>query len=261
MRFQWLIVLCAVLMPQQVFAELAEKERELLRQYRDEFLRLTPGQDDFPADFAMGSKDSPVSRPVRKVRVENPFWIARYETTQEMYRLVMGENPSRWKGPRNSVEMVSASEAETFCRKVTQLLRDANHIAADEIVRLPTEVQWEYAARAGTTTAYSFGDRAEQLPRYGWFRGNAAGNDPPVGALAPNDWGLYDVHGYLHEWCRDAWKPSLAGDAQADADFCVVRGGSWKSPAEECTSHARRKTACKTRDDAIGFRCVIEKVR
>ena len=117
---------------------------------------------------------------------------------------------------RNSAEMMTSTDALTFCDKLTQELRTRKLIAEDELIRLPSEAEWEYCCRAGTDTAYSFGEMAQAagedvkqnqasiLDRYGWHTGNAAGNDPPVGALKPNAWGLYDVHGYLWEFTLDA---------------------------------------------------------
>jgi gluconolactonase len=180
-----------------------------------------------------------------------PFAIAKYEVTQELWQSVLGSNPSKWEGPRNSVEMVSRNEAEKFCRELTRILVVAGLIKRSEIVRLPTEEEWEFAARAGTKTKYSFGDDAKKLGDYAWFNGNAAGNDPPVGAKKPNAFGLYDMHGYLWEWAKPAENHKL------DAKQGVVRGGSWKDAAEILASDSRQVIAASLRDDAVGFRCVL----
>jgi formylglycine-generating enzyme required for sulfatase activity len=177
----------------------------------------------------------------------------------------MGSNPSRWKGPRNAVEMLTFDEAVDFCRRVTARLREAKLIKPGQVVRLPSEAEWEYAARAGTTTLYSFGDDAQELGLYGWSTHNAAGNDPPVGAKRPNAWKLFDMHGYLWEWCADNWHDTYA-DAPIDgtawtaggkADQRVLRGGSWKDPAAKLTSTFRRGAPRELKDDAVGLRCVL----
>lgn len=174
----------------------------------------------------------------------------KLETTQQVYRAVTGAEPSRWKGERNSVEMVSWDEASDFCRKATAKLRAAKLIAEDDEVRLPTEREWEMACRAGTATAFSFGDDSAQLGEFAWFTGNAAGNDPPGGAKRANPWGLFDMHGYVWEWCADD-----AGGRR------VIRGGAWTSTAAECRSDSRRVVKNGTRQPDIGFRCVLAKVR
>lgn len=173
--------------------------------------------------------------------------VAKYEVTQELWQKVMGENPSKWKGKRNSVEMLSYPEAVEFCLKATGLLREAKLIGAEEVVRLPTEAEWEVFAKAGTSTAWSFGDDVKDLDAHAWHTGNAAGNDPPVGAKKPNPWGLYDVHGYLWEWCSTA-------DGGA-----VLRGGSWKDAAEKLKSAFRQPARKDLKDDAVGLRCVLAK--
>jgi formylglycine-generating enzyme required for sulfatase activity len=250
--------------------EPATEQSKLLSMFRDEFLLITPGEGEFPAPFAMGRDDGPANeRPRHEVTFDYRFHVARYEVPQNLWETVMGDNPSKWKGPRNSVEMVSYADALVFCRKATDLMRAGGLIEPREVVRLPSEAEWEYVARAGTTTLYSFGDEASALDEYAWHTGNAAGNDPPVGAKKPNPWGLYDVHGYLGEWCSDAWHETYEG-APADgsawietgADDAgvsrrVLRGGSWKDTASSLTSSFRRAAAADTKDDAVGLRCVL----
>jgi lipoprotein NlpI len=229
---------------------------ELLKTFREEFVALKPGA------FQMGGA---AERPVHRVTFAAPFAIARYEVPQNLWEAVAGSNPSRWKGARNSVEMLSWNEAVAFSERATLLMRAAGLIEASERVRLPSEAEWEYAARAGTTGAYSFGDDPKELDAYAWHHGNAAGNDPPVGAKRANPWGLHDVHGYLWEWCADPWHDTYEGApadgsvwaAGGDAERRVLRGGSWKDGAERLTSSHRRAAPRGLRDDAVGLRCVL----
>lgn len=204
------------------------KELALLQTFHEEFVTITPGKGDFPAAEGLPSK----------------IGMAKYEVPQDLWEAVMGVNPSRWKGARNSVELLSFAEAEEFCNRVTARLQAAKLIDADEQVRLPREAEWEYAAAAGTKTRYSFGDDAKLLGDFAWYTGNAQGNDPPVGAKKPNAWGLYDMHGYLWEWCSSDKGP-------------VLRSGSWKDPARLLETKARREVAPTLRDDAVGLRCVL----
>jgi formylglycine-generating enzyme required for sulfatase activity len=199
----------------------AQEPQAVLKTFREEFVPIKAGM--------LGTVAVPA------------FQMAKYEVPQSLWEAVMGVNPSRWKGRRNSVEMLSYDEARSFCAKATDLMRRAELIDSSQVLRLPSEVEWEYAARAGTATKYSFGDDEKDLGAYAWFHGNAAGNDPPVGAKKPNPWGLYDVHGYLWEWCEGH----------------VIRGGSWKDDAPALESSSRKEVAAETRDDAIGLRCVL----
>lgn len=242
--------------------------RELLETFRGEFVKITPGQGEFPAEFVMGQEDGPTNeRPAHRVRFDTDFAVARYEVPQNLWEAVLGGNPSRWTGERNSVERVSWDDCQKFCRRATELLRQEKLIADDEQVRLPSEAEWEFFTRAGSTTRYSFGDDVAQLDDFGWHTGNAAGNDPPVGAKRPNPWGLYDVHGYLSEWCADNWHDTYEGapaDGAAwtidgDAKRAVLRSGSWKQKPEGLTSTARQPADKTLRDDAVGLRCVLAK--
>lgn len=255
---------------------------ELLKRFRDEFVEIAPGEKSrdgaisFPTKFKMGSDHVAHEKPAHEVTLKHRFAMAKYEVPQNLYEAVMGGNPSKWKGPRNSVEMFSWQDAREFCGKVTDLLRTEKLLGDDEVIRLPTEAEWEYCCRAGTTTLYSFGDsatkegdagnKASVLDEFGWHTGNAAGNDPPVGAKKPNAWGLYDFHGYLWEFVEDSWHDTYAGaptDGRAWTDSApkqiVIRGGSWKDHHSKLTSSARRPLALTEGDDAIGFRCVKAK--
>jgi formylglycine-generating enzyme required for sulfatase activity len=251
---------------------------KLLKTFVDEFVAIEPGNARFPASFEMGDDSGEsTERPRHKVTLSHPFAMAKYEVPQNLYEAVTGNNPSRWKGPRNSVEMMSWNDANEFCQKITKLLQSKELIGKDEIIRLPTEAEWEYCCRAGTQTKYSFGDKAQAetdkspkatlLSEYAWHTGNAAGNDPPVGALKPNPWGLYDFHGYLWEFTADGWSDSYA-DALSDGkrvpigdekSSIVIRGGSWKDSFEKLTSSRRRRLSRTDADDAVGFRCVKSK--
>lgn len=243
----------------------AADKAELLKTFRSEFVPITPGEGRFPASFQMGRDGGAASEaPAHEVKLK-AFQIAKYEVPQNLWEAVMGDNPSKWKGPRNSVEMLSFDDAQKFCREVTTLLREAKLIGATEAIRLPSEAEWEYACRAGTKTEYSFGDEVSRLNDFGWHTGNAAGNDPPVGAKKPNDWGLYDVHGYLWEWCADTWHDNYQGAPAdgstwiqgGDAARRVLRSGSWKDPGAKLASRYRRAGEVGLKDDAVGLRCVL----
>lgn len=239
----------------------------LFKGFVEECLLIEPGTDKFPASFQMGRHfEGPFALPELTVTLTQSFRISQFEMTQELYTAVMGKNPSRWTGPRNSVESMSFRDAEACCAKLTTQLLDAKLIPANEIVRLPTEAEWEYCCRAGTETRYSFGDAASIetdkdpvasiLNAYAWHTGNAAGNDPAVGVLKPNPWGLYDMHGYLWEFVShkhaDADSPTTT-----DKDTRIIRGGSWRDPASQLTCGARKPISDHAVSDAIGFRCVI----
>lgn len=255
-----------------------EKSPPLLKAFVEELIDITPGEGKFPKTFSMGSESGEqTEQPVHDVTFDYSFAIAKYEVPQNLYEAVMGKNPSRWKGPRNSAEMMTFQEAVQFCEKLTAMLHEHELIADDEVIRLPTEAEWEYCCRAGTKTAYSFGDEPRQpgdrdnkasiLNEYGWHTGNAAGNDPAVGTLKPNPWGLYDMHGYLWEFTQDDWSPDYE-QASADGSALSVenddkrpakkalRGGSWKDRHPKLRSSARMGIAADRGDDAIGIRCV-----
>ena len=151
-------------------------------------------------EFTMGSPESEKDRKDNEtqhlVKITKPYYLGAYEVTQEQYERVMGKNLSDSKGENKPVENVRWSEAVEFCRKLSE--------KEGVEYRLPTEAEWEYACRAGTSTAYSFGNDESQLGKYAWYRDNSISTHP-VGELKPNTWGLYDMHGNVWEWCQDLY--------------------------------------------------------
>ena len=199
--------------------------------------------------FVMGSPVTEDNRTVSEIQhavtITQPFYLGRFPVTQEQFESVMGKNPSMVKGPRQPVTMVSWLDAEEFCRRVGAKI--------DKLVRLPSEAEWEYACRAGTTTAYFFGDSDMLLGDYAWFKDNSedlpiknfASKVPhPVGTKKPNAWGLYDMHGNVSEWCQD-WLDKLPDQAQVDplgpaaGKARVLRGGSCNLSPGDCRSAFR----------------------
>ena len=194
-----------------------------------------------------------------EVTLTQPFYLSVYEVTQEQYERVMGKNPSNFKGPQNPVEEVSWDDAVEFCRKLSELPEEK---AAGRVYRLPTEAEWEYACRAGTTTKYSFGDSESELGEYGWFDKNSDRKTHPVGQKQPNKWGLYDMHGNVWEWCSD-WYGGYPKSAVTDpvggstGSARVFRGGSWSCGAAGCRSANRAGSDPSYRGDYVGFRVAL----
>lgn len=239
---------CAAQTEQRDTREPSKDADDLLTRFLSELVTVTPGEGIFPAS---------TSGPSGELRPSQPFQISRYETTQELYLAVTGSNPSRWKGPRNSVETVSRLDVERFCERLTATLRKRGELDASAVVRLPTDVEWEYCCRAGSEHPYCFGTLEElpgQLDRYAWHTGNAAGNDPAVGVLEPNAFGLYDVHGYL-------WEFVVTSDGNDDPRRPIswAMGGSWRDPAALLKADSRLPVPDYAAGDAIGFRCVVSR--
>ena len=219
-----------------------------------EFLWIPPGK------FLMGEKkDGQVD-----VTLSQGFWLGKCPVTQEEYQSVTGDNPSGFKkvGPRAPVEDVSSEDAAAFCRKLTELASLAGRAKTFQC-RLPTEAEWEYACRAGTTTQFSFGDSPSDLGDYAWYGKNSGMQTHPVGQKQPNPWGLYDMHGNVWEWCQDWYGPYPKGPltdptGPASGEYRGLRGGSWffSAPAT-LSSSFRNNNPPGLRNNFNGFRCVL----
>jgi formylglycine-generating enzyme required for sulfatase activity len=226
--------------------------------------------------FAMGSTSGKEDEaPVREIAID-AFLMDRYEVTQAAYAGFEDINGSHFQAPDLPVEMVRWDDAALYCnwRSKEEGLDPcydektfACNFAANGY-RLPTEAEWEYACRAGTTADYSFGPDSRELAQYAWFADNADKQTHPVGQKKPNAWGLYDMYGNVAEWCNDVYAKDAYQEGPAenprgpkDGPRRVLRGGAWNSRADDCRSAARAgqtpgsEDACFHRD-MIGFRCV-----
>ncbi len=205
-------------------------------------------------EFTMGSELYNDEKPLHKVRV-SPFAIGKYAVTQAQWKAAMGKNPSRFKGDDLPVENVSWNDVAEFLKKV------------DNGFHLPTEAEWEYAARAGTETEYCFGDDEKLLGEYAWFSDNSGSKTHPVGEKKPNQFGLYDMHGNVWEWCSDWYGRDYYAECQqqgvvtdppgpSSGSYRVIRGGGWDDNAVGCRSALRGNDAPDDHDDILGFRLV-----
>ncbi|MFM7055557.1 MAG: formylglycine-generating enzyme family protein [Planctomycetota bacterium] len=204
--------------------------------------------------FLMGSPDGESGRhsgegPQLRVEITWPFCMGRTEVTQEQWKQVMGTEP--WKdedsvreGDEYAASCISWDDAMEFCRRLSR--------KEGKTYRLPTEAEWEYACRAGTTTRFSFGDDESQLGRYAWFFGNAYNEGEKyahrVGQKHPNSFGLFDMHGNVREWCGDCY----------DGESRVLRGGSWSSVPHDVRCAYRDLATPEFGYEDDGFRLVLE---
>jgi formylglycine-generating enzyme required for sulfatase activity len=205
--------------------------------------------------FMMGSEGNESDeRPVHRVTISRPFYLGKYEVTQAQWQAVMGSNPSFFRGnPTLPVESVWWTDVREFIRRLNAMERGNKY-------RLPTEAEWEYAARAGTSTAYSFGNDPKRLGEYAWYKNNSGGKTHPVGQLKPNAWGLYDIHGNVWEWVRDWYgrypsAPVTDPRGPSSGTHRMRRGCGWNNAAPLCRT-ANRYSVPGYRDDFLGFRLV-----
>jgi formylglycine-generating enzyme required for sulfatase activity len=240
-----------------------------------------------PGRFLMGSPRSELDRRPGEDQVEvtltHGFWMGKYEATQGQWKRVIGELPGPLTaelpaGDDFPVGNVNFPEAEAFCRKLTERCRQSGELPKTWEFRLPTEAQWEYACRAGTTTATAFGDSLSS--KQANFKGKPYNGDEPgpslnraakVGSYPANAWGLHDMHGNIFEWCRDWYHRKLPGGTDPDLYLAaasatksehgdisrVRRGGCWADEGWPCRSAFRLRFEPQRRYDHIGFRVVV----
>ncbi|MDR1166234.1 MAG: formylglycine-generating enzyme family protein [Deltaproteobacteria bacterium] len=217
---------------------------------RDAFLLIPAGS------FFMGSpKSEDLStddeRPRHEVTVSKPFYLATYEVTQAFWVAVMGDNPSHFPGERHPVDSVTWDEARLFIQKL-------NGGSEGRQYRLPTEAEWEMAARAGSQTSYFFGNDRDHLGDYAWHDSNSDAQTHPVGLKKPNPWGLYDIYGNVREWVQDyygeyAASPQVDPTGPSSGGARVSRGGSWDCRGH-CRSADRESRAPDERSEIVGLR-------
>lgn len=210
--------------------------------------------------FEMGSESAPDEGPVHTVKFENGFYMGAYEVTQKQWISVMGDNPSKFPGEDRPVENVSWANIMVFINELNKLEGEGKY-------RLPTEAEWEYAARAGTTSDYYFGDNPELLDQYAWWAGNSDGVTHNVGQFPPNPWGLYDITGNVWEMCSDWYigdyysiSPEVNPQGPAKGEQYPNRirrgGGSWNEDPGSCRSSYRSYDRPNRKSTMNGFRLI-----
>ncbi len=226
-------------------------------------------------EFTMGDDGGENDeRPAHRVRIA-AFYMDVSEVTQASFKAILGRNPSKAQGTDRPVERVSWFSAVQYCnmrstREGFKPCYDLKTLACDfaaDGYRLPTEAEWEYACRAGTTSRWSFGDNPTALSKHAWFKGSAEKTTHAVKQKPPNAWGLYDMHGNVAEWCNDYYADRYDANASqnprgpATGSARVLRGGSWMSDEDDCRCSARHSEPPGLADvcfgyEAYGFRCV-----
>ena len=216
-----------------------------------------------PGAFTMGSSEQEAGRDLDEIQhpviISQGFFLGKYEVTQTQWESVMGSNPSYFPGENRPVEQVSWNDAQEFVQRLNEEM--------DDIYRLPTEAEWEYACRAGTTPKWSFGNDEELFGDYAWYEGNNSSiGTKEVGTKLPNPWGVYDMHGNVWEWCQDYygayvndWQTDPGGPASGSDQ--VMRGGYFGGEEQKLRSAGRAGPEPSRRAYSIGLRLVkVERV-
>ena len=227
-----------------------EAQKTITNSIGIEFVLIQAGE------FEMGSPAGDEG-PVHTVTIEKAYYLGKFEVTQKQWREVMGSNPSYHEGDNLPVEKVSWNDVQEFVRKL-------NKIEGTDKYRLPSEAEWEYAARASTTTRYSFGDNVSDLGDYALYVSNP-GTYYPAAQMQPNPWCMYGMHGIVWEWVQDRWHSDYDGaptDGSAWEDGSsshrILRGGGEFGIPSLCRSADRRRSDPDNRVSNLGFRLLQE---
>jgi formylglycine-generating enzyme required for sulfatase activity/serine/threonine protein kinase len=260
--------------------ELAESRLAMLEKVNDEATEPRPTEPpDQPIDsaqmlvnsigirlklipvgtFKMGQTGDRSAMPQHEVTLTKPFYIGIHEVTNAQWTRLMGTMPSTWKDAELPVHNVSWDDANRFCLLLSALPEEKQ---AGRMYRLPTEAEWEYVCRAGSTTQWSFGDDVGELRNYAWIDRNSGEKPCPVGRKNPNAWGLHDMHGNVWEWCSDwygLYGKAAVTDPQGPSTGSsrVLRGGCWNGTAGGCRSAGRLWLDPSVRGDILGFRLAL----
>ena len=210
--------------------------------------------------FTMGSenKDRPAKeKPAHKVRLSRPFYLGKFQVTQEQWEAVMDTNPSAFRFPNHPVEQVAWDEVQEFIKRL-------NEKEGHQRYRLPTEAEWEYAARAGTNTEWSFGKDSLRIDDYAWYIENSGETTHPVGQKQPNAWGLYDTGGNAFEWVADWYDPDYYSVSPAvdpagppTGGSRVIKGGCWTCQPVGVRPANRNGLAPNERSSSLTFRLAL----
>ncbi|MFO7975460.1 MAG: formylglycine-generating enzyme family protein [Candidatus Hydrogenedentota bacterium] len=206
--------------------------------------------------FEMGDESGhPDEQPVHEVRITEGFWLGRYEVTQAQWKAVTGHNPAKFVQSDHPVESVSWIDCQTFLKKLEA------EVGGE--FRLPTEAEWEYACRAGSTSTYCFGNLAEELQEYAWYAENSDGHTHPVGTKAANAWRFHDMHGNVAEWCQDWYDREFYSQSPVEnpcntdtGNHRTMRGGSWLHIVGNCRSASRLNGRPPDASHNVGLRVV-----
>jgi formylglycine-generating enzyme required for sulfatase activity len=216
-----------------------------------EFMLIPAGE------FYLDSLDFSYEIPT-KVSIPEPFYLGKYQVTQKQWTIVMGDEPSCFEGDNRPVECITWNKVQEFIKKLNELENTDKY-------RLPSEVEWEYACKAGTDTIYFFGNSGLQLDEYAWYYLNSSHETHSVGQKKPNPWGLHDMYGNVWEWCQDRYHRIYEEDLAEGTAWEIVgntaialRGGAWVSYSNKCHSSYRSSFDSDYGLYSVGFRLLMK---